>query len=91
MKILLAEDTKDLNRALCAILKHEGYDVDAAFDGEDVMDFIERDSYDCLVLDIMMPKKGRNSGFDGNQGKKHYYARFNAHRQVRNRRPRSRT
>lgn len=57
MKILLAEDTKDLNRALCAILKHEGYDVDAAFDGEDVMDFIERDSYDCLVLDIMMPKK----------------------------------
>ena len=57
MKILLAEDTKDLNRALCAILKHEGYDVDAAFDGEEVMDFIERDSYDCLVLDIMMPKK----------------------------------
>lgn len=57
MKILLAEDTKDLNRALCAILKHEGYDVDAAFDGEEIMDFIERDSYDCLVLDIMMPKK----------------------------------
>lgn len=57
MKILLAENTKDLNRALCAILKHEGYDVDAAFDGEEVMDFIERDSYDCLVLDIMMPKK----------------------------------
>lgn len=57
MKILLAEDTKDLNRALCAILKHEGYDVDAAFDGEEVMDFIESDSYDCLVLDIMMPKK----------------------------------
>ena len=57
MKILLAEDTKDLNRALCAILKHEGYDVDAAFDGEEVMDFIERDSYDCIVLDIMMPRK----------------------------------
>ena len=57
MKILLAEDTKDLNRALCAILKHEGYDVDAAFDGEEVMDFIERDSYDCLVLDIKKKKK----------------------------------
>ncbi|MED9970309.1 MAG: response regulator transcription factor [Ruminococcus sp.] len=57
MKILLAEDTKDLNRALCAVLNHEGYDVDPAFDGEEVIEHIERDSYDCIVLDIMMPKK----------------------------------
>ncbi|HCA04342.1 MAG TPA: DNA-binding response regulator [Ruminococcaceae bacterium] len=57
MKILLAEDTRDLNRAICAVLAHEGYDVDPAYDGEEVIEHIERDSYDCLVLDIMMPKK----------------------------------
>ena len=30
MKLLLAEDTRDLNRALCAVLRHEQYDVDPA-------------------------------------------------------------
>ena len=33
IKILLAEDTQDLNRALTALLQHEGYDVDPVFDG----------------------------------------------------------
>ena len=33
MKLLIAEDTKDLNRALKTILEHEGYDVTSAFDG----------------------------------------------------------
>ena len=57
MKILLAEDTKDLNKVLCAVLEHEGYDVDAAFDGEEALEFVNNDSYDCLIFDIMMPKK----------------------------------
>ena len=34
MKLLLAEDTPDLNRVLTAALTHEGYDVDSAFDGK---------------------------------------------------------
>lgn len=57
MKILLAEDTKDLNKVLCAVLEHEGYTVDPVFDGEEALEHIERDSYDCLIFDIMMPKK----------------------------------
>ena len=57
MKILLAEDTKDLNKVLCAVLEHEGYDVDTAFDGEEALEFVNNDSYDCLIFDIMMPKK----------------------------------
>lgn len=57
MKILLAEDTKDLNKVLCAVLEHEGYTVDPVFDGEEAIEHIERDSYDCLIFDIMMPKK----------------------------------
>ena len=57
MKLLLAEDTADLNRALCALLTHEGYDVTSSFDGEEAMSHIQEDSYDVIVLDIMMPKK----------------------------------
>ena len=57
MKILLAEDTADLNKVICAVLNHEGYDVDPAFDGEEAMERINTEGYDCLILDIMMPKK----------------------------------
>ena len=57
MKILLAEDTKDLNRVLSAVLEHEGYSVDSAFDGVEALEYISRDSYDCLIFDIMMPRK----------------------------------
>ncbi|MBR6476173.1 MAG: response regulator transcription factor [Lachnospiraceae bacterium] len=57
MKILLAEDTRDLNRAVTALLDHEGYEVDSAFDGEEAMDYILKSDYDGVVLDIMMPKK----------------------------------
>ena len=57
MKLLLAEDTRDLNRAVTVLLEHEGHTVDSAFDGEEALDFLHRDSYDCVILDIMMPKK----------------------------------
>ena len=57
MKLLLAEDTADLNKVLCAVLTHEGYDVDPVFDGEEAMERIRANGYDCLILDIMMPKK----------------------------------
>ena len=57
MKLLLAEDTRDLSRALCAVLTHEGYDVDPVYDGEEASEHIAQDSYDVIILDIMMPKK----------------------------------
>ena len=57
MKLLLAEDTRDLNRAVSALLDHEGYMVDSAFDGEEALEFIKKGSYDGIILDIMMPKK----------------------------------
>ena len=55
MKILIAEDTKDLNRNITMLLQHEKYDVDSAFDGAEALDFLKNDSYDCIILDIMMP------------------------------------
>ena len=56
MKILLAEDTRDLNRSVTVLFQMQGYDVDSAFDGEQALEFLKNDSYDCVVLDIMMPK-----------------------------------
>ncbi len=56
MKLLLAEDTRDLNRAITAILTHEGYSVDSAYDGDEALTFIKSNSYDGIILDIMMPK-----------------------------------
>ncbi|MBP3809636.1 MAG: response regulator transcription factor [Clostridiales bacterium] len=56
MKILLAEDTKDLNHAVTVLLKHEGFEVDSAYDGQQAMDMITNNGYDAVIMDIMMPK-----------------------------------
>ena len=55
MRLLLAEDEKELSKALTAILKHNGYSVDAVYNGKDVLDYLLGGDYDCAILDIMMP------------------------------------
>ncbi|MCU6748139.1 response regulator transcription factor [Faecalicatena acetigenes] len=57
MRILIAEDERDLNQLLASRLKEEHYSVDACFDGEEALDYIAGAEYDALILDIMMPKK----------------------------------
>ena len=56
MKILLVEDSTQLNKALSTILKRNSYVVDSAFDGEEALIFINEYTYDVIILDIMMPK-----------------------------------
>ncbi|MBQ6165522.1 MAG: response regulator transcription factor [Clostridia bacterium] len=56
MKLLLAEDEKDLSRALAAVLNHSGYDVTAVYDGEAAVEAAKINAYDVMVFDIMMPK-----------------------------------
>ena len=38
MRILLTEDEKSLSDALCSILRKQKYEVDAAYDGDYVVD-----------------------------------------------------
>ena len=57
MRLLLAEDTRDLNRALTTVLEHEGYEVTSTFDGEEALEHILTETFDAIILDIMMPKK----------------------------------
>ena len=56
MRLLLAEDERALSNALVTILKHNNYSVDAVYNGEDAIDYIETGVYDGAILDIMMPK-----------------------------------
>ena len=56
MRILLAEDERELSDALVMILKHNNYSVDAVYNGQDALDYIMADDYDGVILDIMMPK-----------------------------------
>ncbi|MCI8341699.1 MAG: response regulator transcription factor [Firmicutes bacterium] len=56
MRLLLAEDERELADALAAILKHNNYSVDAVYNGCDALDYIETGIYDGAVLDIMMPQ-----------------------------------
>ena len=56
MRILVAEDERDLNSLLKKRLKEADYSVDSCFDGEEVFDYLMGAEYDALILDIMMPK-----------------------------------
>ena len=56
MKILVAEDEKRMNRALCEIIRQEGYEVASVDNGEDALAEIESGVYDLIVLDVMMPR-----------------------------------
>jgi len=59
MRVLLVEDSKILLRTVRRALRHAGFAVDTAADGEQGLATAETNDYDVLVLDIMLPK------FDG--------------------------
>ena len=56
MRILLAEDEKDLNNILVKKLTDEGYSVDSCLNGAEALSYLESTEYDGAILDIMMPE-----------------------------------
>ena len=70
MKLLLVEDSVQLNKALSTVLKRNSFVVDSAFDGEEALILLKDYQYDIVILDIMLPKidgievlkKARSSG-----------------------------
>ena len=56
MRVLIADDEPEMTAVLEALLRRENYSVDVVHDGQDALDYGLADNYDCLVLDIMMPK-----------------------------------
>lgn len=56
MRLLVAEDEKNLNKTLTERLTKIGYTIDSCFDGADALYYIENTQYDGIILDVMMPK-----------------------------------
>lgn len=56
MRLLIAEDDRDISKALVMILEKNNYSVDSVFNGKEAYEYAASDSYDGIILDIMMPE-----------------------------------
>lgn len=56
MRILYAEDERDLNDLVTRRLTAEGYGVDSCLDGQQAWDYLQAADYDAAILDVMMPR-----------------------------------
>jgi len=61
LKIAIVEDDKFLQKILTTKFAKEGFDVRAAFDGEEALKIISADPPDLILLDLILPKL---SGFE---------------------------
>lgn len=57
-RIMVVEDDVDLNNAYCIILRHEGHEVVAAFDGREALEKLKDFEPDLVLLDLLMPVMG---------------------------------
>lgn len=55
LKILIAEDDRELRRLFAHVLMKNGYTVKEAANGQEALDAIEAEYYDLAISDIMMP------------------------------------
>ena len=60
-KVLVVDDEKMIVKGLRFSLEQDGMDVDCAYDGEEALTAIKQNTYDVVLLDVMLPKL---SGFD---------------------------
>ncbi|EWH21820.1 response regulator transcription factor [Bacillus haynesii] len=56
IRVLIADDEKEIRDLLKTYLKRECYEVDVAVDGEDALRLFEQNHYHLVILDVMMPK-----------------------------------
>lgn len=55
-KILIVEDEKNISKLIQDTLSLASYETDCSFDGEDALKKIKSNTYDLILLDIMLPK-----------------------------------
>ena len=55
IRILVVEDDQDINRLLCTILNDAGYFSQSAFSGSEAMLWAEKEGFDLVLLDLMLP------------------------------------
>lgn len=55
-KILVVDDEKLIVKGICFSLVQDGMEVDCAYDGEEALEYIRNNTYDMVLLDLMLPK-----------------------------------
>ena len=56
LRVLVVEDTRDMNRLIVKALTKAGYSVDGCYDGEEALLHLLGAAYDAILLDVMLPK-----------------------------------
>lgn len=70
--ILVAEDDRNANKLICAVLRKAGHDPLSAVDGVEALDVLDANHVDLLITDLMMPRMDgleltrqlRDAGYD---------------------------
>ena len=57
MRVLIADDDKEICDLLEIHVKNEGFEVEKAHNGQATLDKLYEQEIDCLILDVIMPKK----------------------------------
>ena len=55
-KILVVEDEKPMAHAIELKMSNSGFSVSVAFDGAEALSFLEKNDFDVILLDLVMPK-----------------------------------
>lgn len=55
-KVLIVDDEKNIREVVKEYAQLNGYEVEEAVDGNEAVQLVERNDYDCIILDVMMPK-----------------------------------
>jgi two-component system response regulator RegX3 len=56
LRVLVVEDELSIRQGLCDVLTFRGYRVDAAADGRSALEQVARQSFDLILLDVMLPE-----------------------------------
>ena len=69
-RVLVVDDEKLIVKGIRFSLEQDGMEVDCAYDGEEALEFARNNSYDMILLDVMLPKM---SGFEVCQQIREFY------------------
>lgn len=54
-RLLAVDDEPDIQRTNCRYLEARGYQVDTAFCASEALDQLKKQTYDCILLDVLLP------------------------------------
>lgn len=55
-RALVVDDDEPIRQMIARVLRRDGFEVDSARDGQEAIDRIEKNDYDLVILDLMMPR-----------------------------------